>query len=699
MGFAKMRFLWALCSLVLLTALHAAPNPARFPATAAPNVILLTLDTTRADHLGCYGFRAAQTPVLDRLAKEGARFESAFSSVPNTLPSHATILTGLYPFHTGVRDNLLYRLPKSAVTLAEILKNRGYRTMAFVSAAVLDRTFGLDQGFDLYDDRIGGPAGAAIYYDERNAGAVNQALLTRLPEVTAPYFLWVHYYDPHEPYAAPAPFGAGKTRSPYDAELSYMDHEIGWMLEQLASRKLLENTLVVVVGDHGESLGDHGERTHGVFLYDSVLRVPFILWYPKNIPAGAVIRGMARTVDVLPTVLDFAAADPAAGVDGTSLRKAVQSGRSEISSIYEETYLPENQLGWSPLFGYRTPRWHFVLAPRSELYDLQTDPLENRNVIDQNKTIGRDMESTLRQFPLRPAKTEPVDVPEELKEQIASLGYVSSAQTSGASTGMDPKDGIVLLGRIDAATNLVSQNRQDDAIAVLKDVLARNPQNVPASVILGHVYLDRRDYAAAQEQFNAALRVRQLDTIHLDLALALAGLGRFGEAANQYQQALALNPRQLRAYVNWTELSLRLKQDTEAASVLQRAADADVHGVELTLLRGRLAAYRGNLQEAIRFFQQAEAEDPQYPVNARYFLGSAYLQAGNLDEAISSFNRLLDAAPDYPAALRLLGDIYSQKKDADHAIIFYERFLRAAPGDPDAPLVRERLRGLSASRP
>lgn len=699
MGFSKTRFLWALCFLALLTGLHAAPNPASLPGPGTPNVILLTLDTTRADHLGCYGFRAAETPVLDRLAGEGARFESAFSAVPNTLPSHATILTGLYPFHTGVRDNLLYRLPKAAVTLAEILQGRGYRTMAFVSAAVLDRTFGLDQGFSLYDDRIGGAAGPAIYYDERNAGAVNQALLARLPEVTTPYFLWMHYYDPHEPYAAPAPYGGDKTRSPYDAELSYMDHEIGWMLDQLASRKLLENTLIVVVGDHGESLGDHGERTHGVFLYDSVLRVPLILWYPKNIPAGAVVRGMARTVDVLPTILDFAGAGPAAGVDGISLRKAVESGLSEISFLYEETYLPENQLGWSPLFGYRTPQWHFVLAPRSELYDLQTDPLENHNVIEKSQKIARDMESKLRQFPLRPAKSEPIDVPDELKEQIASLGYVSSAKAAGASSGMDPKDGIVLLGQIDAATKLVSQNRQDDAIAILNDVLKRNPQNVPARVILGQVYLGRRNYAAAQEQFNAALQVRPLDTIHLDLALALAGLGRFREAASQYQQALALNPRQLRAYVNWAELSLRLKQDAEAASVLQRAEDADVRGVELTLLRGRLAAYRGNLQEAIRLFQQAETEDPQTAVAARFFLGSAYLQAGNLDEAIASFNRLLEAVPDYPAALRLLGDIYSQKKEAQQAIMYYERFLRAAPGDPDVPLVKERLRRLAAPRP
>ena len=692
MRFNRPQIVGALCLLALLPALQAVPDAAR---SGAPDVILLTLDTTRADHLGCYGFRSARTPALDRLAREGARCESAFSSVPNTLPSHATLLTGLYPFHTGVRDNLLFRLPKSAVTLAEILQNFGYRTQAFISAAVLDRTFGLDQGFDLYDDRIGGTQGPSIYYDERNAGTVNQSVLQHLTKAGTPYFLWVHYYDPHEPYAAPAPFGKDAAMKPYDAEIAYMDQEIGRLLEALKARKLLDNTLIVVIGDHGESLGDHGERTHGVFLYDSALRVPFLLWYPKAIRAGTVVRGMTRTVDLLPTVLDFVGAAPAAGLDGVSLRKALESGRSDIPFLYEETFLPQNQLGWSPLFGYRTPNWHFILAPRSELYDLQADPRESRNVIDQNKKTAGELSSKLQSFPLRPAKTEPVDVPEELKEQIASLGYVSSAPTAAASTGVDPKDGVAWLGKIDSATELLAGGKQDGAIAILNDVLQRNPQNVPARVILGQVYLERRSYAAAYEQLNAALQYSRLDSIHLDLALALAGLGRFREAADQYRQALAVNPRQLRAYVNWAELALRLKQDAEAASVLQSAEDADVHGVELTLLRGRLAAYRGDLQSAIRLFKQAKTENPQNPSDAFFFLGNAYLQEGNTEEAAAAFKQVLEKQPENPVALRLLGDIYFQRKERERAVMYYERFLLAAPGDSGAPLVKERLRELT----
>ena len=684
---------FAVAVLVCVVVVPAATQPQKAPEGNAANVILLTLDTTRADHLGAYGYRKGRTPSLDRLAAEGARFESAFSSLPNTLPSHTVILTGEYPFRTGVRDNLVSRLPDSSLTLAEILRNHGYQTLAFVSAAVLDRTFGLNQGFDVYDDRVHSAAGALLY-DERNAVGVNQSVLDHLSRIHAPYFLWVHYYDPHVPYEAPAPFGKDPALAPYDAEIAFMDQQIGQLLQKLSAGKLLENTLVVVVADHGESLGEHGEKTHGVFLYDSVLHIPLMFWFPKRIPPRTVVAGMARTVDILPTILDYLGV-PGVETDGTSLRKSVASGRSDVASVYEETFLTQNHFGWSPLFGLRTPGWHFILAPKKEIYNLKSDPSENSNVLNQNPAAAKDLEKKLRAYPFAESGAAAPEVSEELKEKIASLGYLSSTRNTQTSAGMDPKDGISLLDKIDHAGDYIAQGKAKEAIADLEYVLQRNPQNVPARVTLGRIYMDQRNYTEAGRQFSSALQYSKVDSIHLDLALALVAQGHYQEAADQYKQALSLNPRQLRGYVNWAELELRQKNVANAADILQRAENADVHAVELTLLRGRLAAYRGKMDDAINFFQEALKEDPEDPAAALYFLGSAYLQTGKIDDAIRAFKDLLQKEPNHPGALRYLGDIYFQRKDAAAAKEYYERLLRAEPQLPDAPLLRERLRSLS----
>lgn len=665
------------------------------PIRPRQNIVLLTLDTTRADHLGCYGFRGAQTPNLDRLAREGVRFESAFTAAPNTLPSHAVILTGSYPFRTGVRDNLLYKLPRSMPTLAAHLKENGYQTLAFVSAAVLDRVFGLDRGFDVYDDQLHDERGGALLYDERNAGAVNQAVIERLPRLTQPYFLWVHYYDPHFPYQAPAPFAQNPALQPYDAELSYVDFQIGNLLDSLREKKLLENTVVVVVADHGESLGEHHEQSHGIFIYDSVSRVPLIFWNVENIKPGTVVRGLARTVDITPTILDLLHAGNIAHTDGVSLAPGMISGNSRISEAYEETFLPQNHYGWSPLFGLRTPQWQFILAPTPELYRISSDPAQTTNVYTRNPTIAGKIEHKLRGYPFDTQNSSVPEISDELKERIASLGYVSSARVRQKKSGMDPKEGIFLLDKIDRASQFLAAGKQTEGIEALEDVLKRNPENVPARVTLARVYLNARNYSAAKLQLMDALQYSQIDSIHLDLALALVGLGQFNEAVEQYKQALLINPRQLSAYANWAELELDLKRDAEAADVLQRAASQDVHSVALTLLRGRVAAFQGRFDDAVAAFEQARQEDPQNEATALYLLAGAYLQSGKSGQGIATLKQLLAKNPDHPDALRILGDIYFDQGNAAAAKEYYEKLLRAAPGFPDAAAVRERLRLLS----
>ena len=417
------------------------------PQPAPVGVVIITLDTTRADRLSVYGFMDAEMPHLERLAREGVVFDQATSVAPLTLPAHSSLFTGLFPPGHGVRDNGGGPLSSAHLTLAESLSGRGFRTAAFVSSAVLDADRGLQQGFDHYTgvsgwDLIGRTPGPRR---QRPADEVVSEAISWIETIgDAPFFVWAHLYDPHRPYEAPEPFRS-RHADPYVAELAFVDSQIGRLLDTLDRRQLLERTIVVVAADHGESLGDHGERDHGIFIYESVLRVPLIIRAPGV--SSRRVGDVVRLVDVMPTVLDLLRVR-APLMDGSSLVALLRGQPSAMElDAYAESQYPL-RFGWSPLRALRAGRYKLVEAPRAELYDLERDPFEERNIYKDRPEVARALARRLAAFGTESSprhgrnNTDPAAAG-ELRERLASLGYVGTG-TAPAVTSRgdrpDPKD-------------------------------------------------------------------------------------------------------------------------------------------------------------------------------------------------------------------------------------------------------------------
>ena len=432
-----------------------------------PNILLVTIDTLRADHVGAYGFRAAKTPAIDALAARGVLFEHAFTSVPATLAAHATILTGRLPPHHGVRGNSFYKLPDTVPTLATALAGHGYRTGAVIGAAVLNHQFGLNRGFSSYDDQTDS-ARADVLIAERSAAAVVTNAISWLSEGSprAPFFLWVHLFDPHDPYVPPEPFKTQFSESPYDGEIAYVDSQLGRLLDALAARGGLDRTLVVVTSDHGESLGEHREATHGIFLYDATLHVPLIVAGPGVARGERRNEGPVGLVDLLPTVLGRAAVPVPANLDGRDLFDA-RSGTREF--IYAETFLTSDFYNWSELRAVRSSTTKFVQAPQPEIYDLTNDPRETINLAaGRPQEVARLAQATAaigRATQERSATQVVVD--EDLAGRLRSLGYVAGTGRTGDQTPTsgrpDPKTRVHLVVRLDEALALQRAGRLEEA--------------------------------------------------------------------------------------------------------------------------------------------------------------------------------------------------------------------------------------------
>jgi choline-sulfatase len=400
-------------------------------------IVVVTLDTTRADMLPAYGFHGVATPAIDRLAREGTTFEHAESVAPLTLPAHTSIFTGLYPPRHGVRDNLAQPVDAAHPTLAEVVRAEGFGTAAFVGSAVLRRDRGLARGFDLYEDgtRPGGSTprrrSAGEVVDEANAwmGGLGREQ----------FFLWVHLYDAHAPQTLPLEYRRQYGDS-YEGAIAYMDSQIARLLAALQEKDLLESTAIVLAADHGESLGDHGEREHGIFVYESVLRVPLIVRAPGLRPRR--IADLASLVDVFPTVLDLLGHRKRPGIDGRSLLPAIRGQRLPERAVYAESMYAE-RFGWSPLRMIRDGRFKFIDAPRPELYDLGADRFEQRNLVDRRPALAAAMRADLQAFSVSRTVENALPAPELLRE-LAALGYVSQgpvpSRTNANGLGLDPKD-------------------------------------------------------------------------------------------------------------------------------------------------------------------------------------------------------------------------------------------------------------------
>ena len=669
----------------LAQALAATTPPAHKTAT---NVILITIDTVRADHLGCYGTKDVQTPTLDALAHDGIVFERAISQVPLTWPSHAAILTGLYPFQNGVQDFTGQPLEPRFRSVAQAFQQQGYATGAVVSAFVLDRSWGLARGFDFYDDAFAPEAFANRdlgLVDRRARESVTRALAWLQKNSRRPFFFWLHLYDPHSPYDPPEPYRTQYRGHPYDGEIAYADHELGRLIAWLKHNQLYDRSLIVFLSDHGESLGEHGEQEHGFFVYDSTVHIPLIVKPPagSGVRAGRVSRPV-ETIAVSPTLIRWA------GIHD-EIEKQLQShgllgSSAEIEDeAYSETFYPFSSFGWSPLHALETSRYQYIDAPEPELYDLAADPEEKNNLAAQQTAIAavlkEKLKARLQDHPFTPPKTGNSELSSSelgpgALEKLRALGYVayrSPISAEALASGLpDPKAKLWEFNSILQAEDALHAGDVGKGKSLLLQVREKDPTMYVVPFSLGEAAMSQQKWDEAAAEFKACLDLNpSFDQAMLGLARALIFQEKTKEAKEWTRKAIQYNPESYRA---WYQLgSIEARTDKPAAiSDYEKAVAIQGNFAPLRRDLGLLQFQEENYPEAAKHLSRAIA----LGINDAILyndLGISYSRIGRQREAIDSYRQALHVDPNLPQAHLNLGYAYEQLSHKDLAQREYQR--------------------------
>jgi arylsulfatase A-like enzyme/Flp pilus assembly protein TadD len=621
----------------------------RLPKLDRPNIIIITLDTTRADRMGFLGSPRGLTPHLDGLAKQGIVFTRAYSHVPLTTASHAAIFTGSYPQYNHVND---FGIPvaKNLPYLPDLLHQHGYHTGAFVGSLILDpldgTAPGFDRGFDIYDAGFHPRRHGQDRYKtvERRAGeVVDHALgwLSQLPN--PPFFLWVHLYDAHDPYDPPAPFKAQHASQPYDGEIAYADSALGKLFTELRKHGLLDETLIAVMADHGESLGAHGENTHGIFLYDDTLHVPLLFKLPGNVSAGRRVESRVNLVDVAPTILKEAGIAVPLEMQGKSLdgifEAAPVEGQADRPS-YAETDYPHRAFGWSALRALRTNKYLYVQAPDRELYNQVTDPQAARNLVESSKAVADTLAAQLTDFRNKTSQTlvELAKPDAEQMQKLQALGYVGSSDANSDRedkklTGADPKLKIGIANMLHDAMFDVEDSRYQEAIVLLKRVLAEQPEMPVANMQYGIALARLKNYGEALGPLQKAVKQQPDNGMgHYELGLALFETGDWQGAAPQFEAAVERAPRWADAHFSLAAVYARIDRVPDAMTELQTTLELNPNHYRANLLRGRILSLQKNPEEALPNLEKAVKVEPA-SFEAHLFLADAYAQLGRQIDA------------------------------------------------------------------
>ncbi len=615
------------------------------------NVVLVTIDTLRADHLGCYGYSNISTPAIDALAATGTLFEHAVAQTPLTPPSHASIFTGQNPNVHHVRNTGGFTLAPSAVTLPKLLRQQGWDTAAFVGASVLKKIFGFNQGFAVYDDQMPKPEKSGLVREdpERRAGAVvDRAVAWLNGQSGTPYLLWVHFFDPHLPYEPPEPFKTRYSSHLYDGEIAYVDRELGRLLDAVDKKDASRRTLIAVMADHGESLSEHGEFTHGVFLYDSTLHIPLVLAGP-GVPAGARIATQARTIDVMPTILELLGVKAPPSCQGSSLVPTFSGKSAATEYSYAETLYPKMNMNWAELRGVRTNRWKYVRAPTPELYDLTQDPHELHNVYGSYPEQVRELDAQLRASSAGIEKVATTTMTSKSMEQLKSLGYLSGftpREFDLTGEGTDPKDrtGILRLFNLAAGpgSSAIPQGRR---IRLLEEALVEDPGNPSVYYHLGAEYERAGRYSDSLELYRSAIEKGvQNGRIYARMGDLELRAGNKQEAIVCYEKAAQFNPSDTDSQSNLALAYLETGRVADAERVYRWILASGEESAAAYNGLGLIAVQRQDLAGARANFEKAVRIDPEL-VEAQLNLGVYYRMAGDNGRARTCFQSFLAHAP------------------------------------------------------
>lgn len=605
------------------------------------NVLLVTLDTTRADRIGCYGYAGGSTPSLDKLAASGVLFEWALTQVPQTLPAHATLLTGRYPREHGIRVNGQAALGDQFPTLTSIFKSKGYATGAFVSSFVLDDRFGLARGFDVYDDEMPQDLVERRRIDAERAGneTTDRALAWLGSVKSKPFFCWLHYYDPHDPYAPPAAF-ANRGRDPYDGEIAFVDSQIDRVMTWLNAERLTGRTLIVVVGDHGESFGEHGERGHAVFLYQTNMRIPLLLSHPGALPAARRVSGVADLADVFPTVLDLFGLSAPPNLLCRSLVPSMLGSPLPARPSYGESHYAQYSYGWAEQRSLTTERWKFVSSTKPELFDLAADPDEQVNVAAGHPDIVEQLRRALmsRYAEMTPGRAAEAKMDDAGRRALESLGYASGGVGPRSDDFLtpnvpDPKDMHAVREGMEKVKALMADRDYAAAIPIAESAARASPNSMLVQYQLGLCYVSAKRPSDAIAPLTAALRMdSQFQPALLTMGEALADLNRLDEAAQHFRAAIAVDERNMHAHASLSQTFRRMNRFDEAVAACQAGLRIQKDSAEVTDELGAIEESQGRLDAALGTYRRALALNPGFE-SSRYNVAVVLVLMGKTEAA------------------------------------------------------------------
>ena len=656
-------------------------------------IVLVSVDTLRADRLPAYGYSRVRTPAIDALAADGVVFERAYAHSPQTLPSHASILTGRLPFETGVRDNVGFTLPAGQPTLAELLRARGMATAGVVSAFVLRKESGINRGFDYFDDQLPPTApDKPMGQVQRDGEASLAAALRWMEGRQTPFFLFFHIYEPHTPYAPPARFAQYE---PYDGEVAWSDEIVGRLMSWLKDHGLYDNATVVFLSDHGEGLGDHGEKEHGLFLYDATIRVPLIVKLPGGTGAGRRVTAPVQHIDLVPTLLAEAGVAVPSGLRGRNLLPLLQRPGAPSpadAGLYAESFYGRYHFGWSELYALTDARYRYVKAPRPELYDLQNDPAEARNLAPDRPQVVTAARAALDRLLAGAARHEPARVSAEDLQRLQALGYVGtqaavSADTPGESLP-DPKDKAASLEAFRTAIELAAKRQIDPAIDLLKQVLRDNPTMKDGWLQLGVELVRSGRYGEAVDAFKQLVEVDPSDAnSFVSVAGALAALGRMDEAIAQAAAGLEkAGPADTRARTSACEVLVRAalaRNDAGAARRYAAVAEQADAGFPLgDYVEGRLLHGQRQFAEALPRFENAvrRQQGQAFAIpELNFYAGDTLANLGREQEAEAAFKEELRFFPQNTRARTSLAALYRAAGRTAESDCVLDELVRAVP--------------------